>query len=329
MVKKIFIAVPIILAVATASFVLGKSFSGKKDSPDSAKDVLERENARGDLAFVNPTVMSNLNKHFIINFGPLKKTITEIQAKYPHKTYVYFLYLNNGAWTGLNEREEFTAASTVKVPLAMAAMKAVEEGKLQLSDRYTLNELDLNADFGELYKNGADHDFSLEELIRIMLEQSDNTAAIAVQNILMNIGIADPLADVYAQFGWAYGDNVPGFGEGTTPNYVKINLKTLSNMFLALYNATYNSPEHSEKILGYLAGSSFNNKIVAGVPERVPIAHKIGVSANDETFSDCGIVYASNRHYILCVGSNGGDEKRAASFMAEISKAAYDYVINN
>jgi FlaG/FlaF family flagellin (archaellin) len=45
MVKKIFIAVPIILAVATASFVLGKSFSGKKDSPDSAKDVLEREKA--------------------------------------------------------------------------------------------------------------------------------------------------------------------------------------------------------------------------------------------------------------------------------------------
>lgn len=323
MVKKLFIIIPILLAIAVASFFFGKASS---EQPENSKRQL---NSEKNLSFVNPTVMSNLNKHFIINFGPIRKELSVIQAKYPQKTYVYFLYLNNGAWTGLNEREDFTAASTVKVPLAMSAMKAVEMGKLNLNDRYTLGELDLNQDFGDLYKVGLNNDFSLDELVKIMLEKSDNTAAIAVQNILMNIGITDPLADVYSQFGWAYGENVPLFGEGIMPSYVKINLKTLSNMFLALYNATYLSPEHSEEILNYLANTPFNEKIAAGVPEGISVSHKIGISANDETFSDCGIIYAPNRHYLLCVGSNGGDERQANRFMADVSKAVYDYVIKN
>ena len=87
--------------------------------------------------------------------------------------------------------------------------------------------------------------------------------------------------------------------------------------------------ENSQKILEYLANTPFNDKIAAGVPEGVTVSHKIGVSAEDKTFSDCGIVYAPNRNYILCLGSNGSDEKRADQFMAEVSKAVYDYVINN
>ena len=100
-------------------------------------------------------------------------------------------------------------------------------------------------------------------------------------------------------------------------------------MFLALYNAKYLNLEYSNLLLDYLSGTPFKDRIVDGVPEGVMVSHKIGTSANDSTFSDCGIVYAPNRHYLLCVGSNGGDERAAARFMAEVSKAAYDYVINN
>ncbi|MBI5078106.1 MAG: serine hydrolase, partial [Candidatus Yonathbacteria bacterium] len=140
-------------------------------------------------------------------------------------------------------------------------------------------------------------------------------------------GIDDPLGSVYGFLGWESLPSIPELGE--TPNYSKITLKTLANLFVALYDAKYISIEHSNKIFGYLANTPFNDKVDAGVPDDVVVAHKIGVAAAVETFSDCGIVYAPNRNYLLCLGASGGDEKTAAKFMAEVSAAAYKYVINN
>ncbi len=211
----------------------------------------------------------------------------------------------------------------------MALFKAIEEEKLKLTDSYALEELDLDKNFGDLYKVGPDRQFTVEELVKIMLEKSDNTAMSGINNIFKKLGIDDPLVEVYSSMGWESGGIEPIAEMGKTPNYQNINLKTLSTMFLALYNAKYVNIGHSNKILEYLTNTPFNNKIAAGVPDNVMVAHKIGTSAQDQTFSDCGIVYASNRNYILCLGSNGGDEKNAAKFMAEISAAAYKFVINN
>lgn len=276
---------------------------------------------------INKTVTANLGKHFIINFKSLRLELEKIQKSYPQKTYIYFSYLNNGSWIGLNERDEFVAASTLKVPIAMALMKAVEEKKLKLSDSYSLEELDLNQDFGDLYKVGADRELTLEELMKIMLEQSDNTAFNAILNIFDRIGVNDPLGEVYGFLGWEFAPDIPEFG--IVPNYSKITLKTLANLFIALYDAKYVSIEGSNQILGYLANTPFDDRIAVGIPEGITVSHKIGTAVPDETFSDCGIIYAPNRHYILCLGSNGGDEKRAAKFMAEVSEAVYEYVINN
>lgn len=310
-----------IVIICTANFLLFKYFN------DSLNDVKVGPNFNG-YELINPAVTANSGKHFIINFSPLKAELQQLQKKYQQKTFIYFNYLNNASWIGLNEKEEFTAASTIKVPLAMALFKAVEEGKLKFTDSYAMEELDLDKNFGELYKVGANKEFTVEELVKIMLEQSDNTAMSAINNIFKKIGIDDPLADIYESMGWEDSKIIVS-DMGVAPKYEDINLKSLSNMFVALYNAKYVNIADSQQILNYLANSSFNDKIVAGVPKTVTVSHKIGVCAQNNTYSDCGIIYAPNRNYILCLGSNGVDEKTAAKFMAEISKTVYDYIINN
>ncbi|MFH0779438.1 MAG: serine hydrolase [Parcubacteria group bacterium] len=324
------------LATAGAIILVGGIFLGflyTKFYPSQATILrLSSENTPSDsvLSFLNQDVVLKLNKHYIINFLPLKQKLLAIQKQYPQRTYIYFDYLNNASWIGLNERELFTAASTVKVPLAMSLLKAVENELLKVSDSYALNELDLDSNFGKLYKVGKDRQFTVEDLIKIMLEQSDNTAMTAIANIMSNIGITDPLRDVYNYMGWMSDDLqfIPVMGQSQELVYQKIDMKILSNMFLSLYNANYLNPENSQKILSYLANTPFNNKIAAGVPDAVTVAHKIGTSAEDKTFSDCGIIYAPNRNYLLCLGSNGGDEAKASKFMTEVSKTVYDYVIN-
>ena len=280
--------------------------------------------AKTDFNFINPSIILDTGKYFIINFQPLKEEFIKIQKKYSQKTYIYFNYLNNASWVGLDEKELFTAASTIKVPLAMAIYKIIEERKLKASDEYTLDQLDLNNGFGDLYKVGPDKTFTIDELMKIMLEKSDNTAMDALYKVLKLKGVEDPFTDVYTSMGWDY---YPEIGEA--PSYFKINLKTLSNMFIALYNAKYINTEYSNQILKHLVNSQFNDQIVAGVPSDIPVAHKSGVMIADNTYSDCGIVYLPHRYYLLCMGSVGAEEKIANKFMAEVSKAAYDFVINN
>ncbi len=323
MVKKNIIWIILVIAVFSAGFFTRGSFGQPQTAQTNAKDHLLAID-KSNFPLINQAVVNQLNEHYIINFMPLKTTFLQLQKKYSQKTYIYFLYLNNDSWIGLNERDLFVAASTIKVPLTMSLYKASEEGKLSMDNLYSLTELDLDDNFGNLYKAGADKSFTLEELAKIMLEQSDNTAAQAIVTALKRIGINQPLSDVYLAMGW---DNYSDIG--VPVNYQNINVKTLANMVSTLYNASYINAKDSQKILNYLLNSPFNDKIVAGVPQDIPVAHKIGTSVPDDTFSDCGIVYAPNRNYLLCLGSNGGDEVRAAKFMAEISKAAYDYVINN
>jgi len=291
-------------------------------APITATSSLAGTAANG-LSLINPTVTAGIGKHFIINFKPLEDQFKGIQTGYPQKTYIYFAYLNNAAWIGSGEDQMFTAASTIKVPLAMSIMKMVEEGKLSLSQGYTLDQLDLDKHFGDLYKIGANKTLTLQQLLQIMLENSDNTAMNALDKAAMLSGVDDPFADVYDSMGWG------GTNFDDKPTYNKINLKTLSNMFIALYNAKYDNAQDSQLILDYLDNSTFKDQIPAGVPNGVSVADKFGVNAGDKTFSDCGIVYAPNRNFLLCLGSVGADQKAANSFMAEISKAAYDYVVKN
>ena len=204
----------------------------------------------------------------------------------------------------------------------MATNKRAKKGKKNPADSYILEGEDLDPAFGDGYKLGAGTAQTIEELIGLMLRQSDNTAANAILRSLGRIGIRDPFAPIYDFFGWTF-----DFGE--TPSFADISVKTLSNMFLALYNAKYVNIDHSSIILNHLSNTPFNNQIVAGAPTGIKIAHKIGFADENNTYSDCGIVYAPNRHYILCLGSSGAEEDKANKFMADVSRLVYDYVITH
>ncbi len=314
-----------IFALCALVFVaIGGFFAGAyPHNSAGAESALAVKKSSGH-PLINPTVTAGLEKHFIINVQPLKEQFMSIQKQYAHKTYLYFAYLNNDSWVGLSEREYFTAASTIKIPLAMSVMRAVETGKLSLEDKYTITFDDLDVGFGTFHERAEGKTVSIRELVRIMLEESDNTAMQSLIHVLQNSGSTDPFEQVYAFMGW---DNYPGLGEA--PEYFAINLKVLSNMFLALYNARYVNADHSQEILHYLDNANFNEQIVAGVPHSIAVAHKSGVQTESQTYSDCGIVYVPNRHYLLCLGSEGSSKDIADAFMKEASKAAYEFVINN
>lgn len=261
--------------------------------------------------YVSPSVFSENTQDIIINFMPLRERLRNYVAEEEGEVGMYFEYLPSGTSIGINDRNEFFQASLVKVPMAMVMYKHVEKGDASLSDIMELREEHLDPAYGQLYKKGVGYKLTVQEAIDAMLVDSDNTA----------------LKVLFRKYP-TFLDEVFDFldlPKDTDDNLPVVSPKNYASIFRALYLSSYLEPAFSNEILEILTHTAFHNKIPAGVPQEVPVAHKIGVLRPESIFSDCGIVYVPDRPYILCAMVKG-TEDQANKQISTISKMVYEYV---
>ncbi len=251
----------------------------------------------------------------IINFVPLRKALRSYVDAQDGKVGVYFEYLPSGVSVGVNATEEIRLASLSKVPLAMSILKKVESGEIKLSDKLFLKKEHLDNRFGRLWEKGAGTPITIEELIKASLQQSDNTA---YQSLFAALSDRE-VREVY--------DNLEiEIIASSTP---LVSPKSFSSIFRSLYLASFLMEDKSNYLLDILTKTDFHDKIPAGVPSDVLVAHKIGVfdrvDTLDKVYTDCGIVYVPLRPYILCIFVQDSEDK-AIKHMSLISKMVYGYV---
>jgi len=258
----------------------------------------------------------------IINFSPLKQQLqnynTVLNAKGVTES-LYFEYLPTGSSIGINSTQDLVGASLLKVPLAMDLYKASEEGKINLNTKITLQKAWLDNSFGDLYKKGAGYQLTLGDADRIMLTNSDNTAALAVYYSLIKVMPIDQILLSFVDSQYSVNKN----------QSINIGAQSYSKILQCLYYSCYISPQDSQQILQYLTESPYNNRITADLPHNITVAHKIGEYNTPTTNvqSDCGIVYLTNRNYLLCIMVTGTDPE-ASSEIATISQTVYSYLSN-
>jgi hypothetical protein len=233
---------------------------------------------------------------------------------------VYFRDLNNGPWFGIREDVKFSPASLLKVPLAMwYYWKAdAEPGLLEQAIEFKGPRGTSIVHFPPRVQLEEGQTYTIEALIQYMLQESENDAA----NILDEFAGRAKSADVYRDLGVD-----PGSGESA----YEVDVHTYASFFRVLYNATYIGRASSEHMLEILSRSSFTEGIRAGVPENVPVAHKFGEKILDAEapmyqLHDCGIVYAGETPYSLCVMTQGKDLDQLAGFIREVSALVYSEV---
>jgi beta-lactamase class A len=94
---------------------------------------------------------------------------------------VYFRDLNNGPWFGVNERENFSPASLLKVPIMMAYLRQESVSPGALERRVAVAavdpQLEERQNFLPVEKLEPGREYTVSELIRRMIEYSDNAAA--------------------------------------------------------------------------------------------------------------------------------------------------------
>lgn len=261
---------------------------------------------------LNPMRSFVSDENVIVNFNSLRKYLNDNYEK-DQDISIYFEFLNTGSNISISKDAEFYPASFLKVPIAMAVVKNIEEGKWQWNDKFELMESDKDDHFGSLYKQSTGTKFTIESTIEKMLEDSDNTAYYMA---LRNVERYSPRQSVWNHLGLQELFTTDG----------KISAKRYAVVLRSLYNAGYLSKENSSKILTLLTKTPFTEYLEKGLPKGTKFAHKIGVIPDKNVYMDAGIVYLPNRPYLLIVMTQGKEEKEAEKIMKDISEKTYKYI---
>jgi beta-lactamase class A len=271
------------------------------------------DESASDYPFIDVARDSIPQEHFIVNIQPLRERLRKIvQDEGPDTISVYFEFLNTGANIQINNETRYYPASLVKLPSAMVAMKKIEKGQWHMDSRLVLFEQDKDQRYGTLYQKPVGTSFSIRELLKELLTQSDNTA----HRILMRNLSEDELGELKDAIGL---DDL--FNEKS-----EVSAKEYARMFRALYNSSFLTRSGSQQILQWLTQTPFNRMLPSGMPAGTTFPHKIGEDNVEKNYLDSGIVYLSNRPYLIAVMIKQHDQAKADAIMKQISKAAYEYI---
>lgn len=228
----------------------------------------------------------------------------------------YFRDLDNGPLMGHGENTPFKAASLLKVPVMFAVLKVAEKSPGFLDQKIkALPYLDnLNQNFKPLSPVTAGQEYTVRELLRIMITGSDNAAALTLTRTLTN----EQYLEVFSELGLS----IPNIRDLDDP----VTVREYATFFRILYNASYLGRDQSQMALELLAAAEFKRGLTAGVPGSVTVAHKFGEAVGPDGLKqlhDCGIVYHQTHPYLLCMMTRGADYERLAGALASLSNLAY------
>lgn len=289
------------IIIACSSFFIGRQSLPQNE--DSGYPLLAKR-----LFVENPS-------DTIINFSPLRDQIRNYVRSQSIEGSIYFEYLPTGTSIRIEGDSELIAASLMKMPVIMDLYRAYELGRVDIDSTVPLQKEWLDNRFGSLYQKGEGYRISLREAAKLALRDSDNTAYAAVlftTNKLLALD-ENSIASLDVQF------NRDGNRE------ILISARSYTSFLKCLYFSCFNTQEHSNEMLSYLADTPFNERLKLAIPQSVPIAHKIG-TFSDSIQSDCGIVYVPVRNYAVCVMLRSTSEQEGNTHISEISKMIYEYV---
>lgn len=213
----------------------------------------------------------------------------------------HFEHINSGFTYSINEKDIMPSASCIKVPIAIALMKCVENKLLSLEEKVLVRKDEMTGGSGFLSRLD-EKEYSMKELLVAMLSISDNTAA----NKIMDIIGFHKINEIIKEMGL---DNT----------YLKRRMMDLearerglenlttsfdyAQCFKLLYMNKILNNENSKYVLDILRAVNERNKIPFYIPERewCNIANKPGDLSGIE--NDGALITISKGNFIFTIMS--------------------------
>jgi beta-lactamase class A len=267
----------------------------------------------------------------------LQPQLTQIASLAKGRVGVHAILLETGeTLASLNSRDHFPMQSVYKLPISMAVLKQVDDGKLKLDQKVRITKADYvgpgaHSPIRDKYPNGTD--LTVNELLRYAVSESDGTAS----DVLMKLAGGHVPVQMYVT-------NLP-----VTDVIVLNTEKELSEDWTAQYR-NFASPESAVALLRafferrglsessqilllkYMVQSTPGAKRLKGLlPTGTMVAHKTGTSGTQNGITaatnDIGIITLPNDKHLaiaVFVSDSPADEETREGVIAKIAKAVYD-----
>jgi beta-lactamase class A len=213
-----------------------------------------------------------------------------------------------GTWSTQAD-DQFTAASTYKLPLLMEEAQLIGSGRASTSDTICYQAGDWEDGWFGDYGDGAC--YTRGELDERVAHYSDNTAA---HMLVRTDGGGDALNAYAAQLGASesafYDPNV------TTAS-------DLARLWQSEAAGRAGGAAAQAYLYPLLTGTEYESGIPAGVPSGVRTVHKVGFI--DGVVNDAALVQAAGGPYVLTVCTDGQGGDAGWQLVAAISRAVWSY----
>lgn len=277
---------------------------------------------------LNGITTSNTNHR-----NELRDQIEQISYAAQGRVGVTATVLETGESVSLNGNQRFPMQSVYKFPIGMAVLVQVDQGKLKLDQKIRIETSDFVQHSRILNKNSQGVEFSLAELLKYMVSESDNTAC----DVLLRL-VGEPKIVTQYLRGLGVNDIVVAntekeLGQDPAVQYRNYATPDAAVVLLRAFHEGKGLSKSSQALLRQLmTETSTGLKRIKGLlPDGTVVAHKTGTSSTvngvTAATNDVGLVALTNgRHLAIAVfvsDSKANDAIRE-EVIAKVAKAAWD-----
>lgn len=247
---------------------------------------------------------------------------------------VAYMDLGSSDTLFLNADTTFHAASTMKVPVMIELFRRANRGSFRMNQGLLLvNQfasivdgspyaLDQNSDSDSTLYHRLGQRVPIDTLLRLMITRSSNFAT----NTLISLVGAEQVTRTMRELGASRIQVLRGVEDGKAFDKGLNNTTTARDLAIilrAIQEGRAAPPAATRDMLSILLAQEFNERIPAGLPPGVRVAHKTGEITR--IAHDAAIVYPPGRPpYVLVVLTRGIQDSRIADkLVADISSLIY------
>ncbi|MED4754125.1 serine hydrolase [Brevibacillus choshinensis] len=243
---------------------------------------------------------------------------------------IYLEDLHTGEKLAFQEHQRFYAASVIKVPIMTAVFAEAYAGNIALEQTIKLRREDLVGGAGVLQHMTPGTELTVQDLVTLMIIQSDNTATNIMIDLVGTESIRNTMKKTEMFNSQFYNKLmvVPAELEG----YNEITAADMGAHFRYLATGKVLSYDSCLKMMTILKQQQHRDRIPKHFPDpdgdfigMVPkweFANKTG--SVTKITHDTGILFIGSHAVTICLLNKGLEQKPAADVMAEIGRLVYD-----
>lgn len=240
----------------------------------------------------------------------------------------HFEDLNSGYVYGYNENVQMVSAGCMKLPIAVALIKSVEESKYTFLDKIKIESGDKVYGTGIIHEFG-EREYTVFELLVAMLIQSDNTAA---NKIIDLVGMDRINEDIKAMgLKNTFLNRKTSDERSSKPDVENItSAGDLSKIWKILYKGSFLNRDNSTMLIDILRRQQIKNKLALYIPDdlKYDISSKTGDKKGVE--NDTELIHLPKGDFVFTILSmNIPNSVYGTITLAKCGKMMWDNVMNN